>query len=880
MTATWPFVGRTAELARADSLLSAGTGVVIAGEAGIGKSALARQIMRRAASRGARAGLVEGHAAAADIPFGALAGVLADVMGSEPPVHPSEVARRIPGALGAAPGDQVVLVVDDAHLLDDSSAKVLLVLASGRTATVVMTISQPGSPRGGVRRLWLDGLCERVDVPPLPGEDVRSLLEAVLGGPVSAQTARTFARRAQGNCLLLRELVAAALGHSALVERDGAWSLTGEPLSSGVRDVFAARLAEITGGQRAAIEIIAAGEPLPLKVAADAVGEPVLEEAESARLVVVRDTLGRAEVSMAHPLYGEVIRADMPRLRLRRLRLNLATALEAAAGHGPHDLVRAALWRLEAGQADDHARLIEAARAARGFSLEIAERLARSAFEASRALDATLLLAEIMTHAGRGAEAARLTDALPPESLTPADREAIAYCRAIGQGLLSGDTGGGTQLLADLLSGVPEASDRLRGCYVLMLAFDARLAEALELGLPLTADSPDPVARAFAAVGVVSGNYYLGRMNDAVAAAERLRPVTGAVQDAVPFGLPSIELLSICALSEAGDLERAWQWAHRMRTEAEDAGNGWSGPRADYCLGRIAFLRGQVKTANVLFRRAAAGLNPFDQTLLRHLRSMVAHSAAAAGRVTEARTALDVPAGTPRMKVYEPEWELAEAALLAASVRMDEAADRAAWAAGVSAARGQWSVALTACHDAARYGGARHVLAQIRDAAARVEGSLARCYADHAVALAAADPVALDEVSGRFESCGTLRYAAEAAGAAAVGHAAAGSARAARASGLRFSQLRARCEDAAWPWLAGATSVVPLTSRERQVAALAAAGAQDAAIASQLGISARTVQTHLARVYSKLGIHSRGDLTALLLMGNGQAGFTAQTTKA
>lgn len=865
MTATWPFVGRTAELARAESLLSAGSGVVIAGEAGIGKSALARQIMRRAAACGARVGLVEGHAAASSIPFGAFAGVLADVMGTEPPVHPAEVAGRIPRALGAAPGDRIVLVVDDAHLLDDSSAKVLLVLASGMTATVVMTIRQPGPPPGGVQRLWLDGLCERMDVPAMPGGDVRSLLEAVLGGPVGAQTARIFARRAQGNCLLLRELVVAALGRSALVQRDGAWSLTGEPpLSSGVRDVFGARLAEITGRQRAAIEIIAAGEPLPLKLAADAVGESVLEEAESARLVAVQDTLGRAEVSMAHPLYGEVIRADMPRLRLRRLRLNLATALETADGRVPHDLVRAALWRLEAGQADDHARLIEAARAARGFSLETAELLARSAFEASRSLDATLLLAEIMTHAGRGEEAAQLTDALPSESLTPADREAIAYCRAIGRGLLSGDTSGGAQVLADLLSGGPGASDRLRAFHVLMLAFDARLAEALERGLPLMADSPDPVARAFAAVGVVSGNYYLGRMNDAAAAAQRLRPVAAAVQDAVPFGLPSIELLSICALSEAGDLGRAWQWAHKMRTDAEDTGNGWSGPRADYCLGRIAFLRGQVQTANMLFRRAVAGLNPFDQTFLRHLRSMVAHSAAAAGRVEEARAALDVPSGTPRMKVYEPEWELAEAALLAASVRMDEAADRAAWAAGVTAARGQWSVAVTACHDAARYGGARHVLAQIRDAAVRVEGPLARCYADHAVALAAADAAALDEVSRNFEICSALRYAAEAAGEAAAAHAAAGSGRAARASGRRFSELRALCEDAAWPWLAGAASAVPLTSRERQVAALAAAGAQDASIADQLGISARTVQTHLARVYRKLGIHGRGELPGLV----------------
>ena len=794
MTGRWPFVGRTAELARARSLLRDGTGVVLVGEAGIGKTALARQIVRQAAADGARAGFVEGHAAAIRIPFEVFAGVLADLDGRHPPVAPAEVARMIPAALGAGDGECIVLGADDAHLLDDSSARVLLVLASGLAATVVMTVGEPSSSPGSVQRLWRDGLCERIDVPAMSAEDVRALLEAVLGGPVDPCAARTFARRAQGNCLLLRELVIAALGRSALIQRQGVWSLAGEPpLSSGVREVVAARLAEIADGQRDAIETIAAGEPLALGLAAEVIGESVLEAVESARLVSVRDALGGPEVSMAHPLYGEVIRADMPRLRLRRLRLNLARILETAPSPAPHDLVRAALWRLEAGQADDHGRLIEAARAARGFSLGTAERLARSAFEASHSLDSTLLLAEIMTHAGRGEQAADLLASLPPGSLTPADREAVVYCEAVGKGLLVGDTGGGTKLVADAAAGTGGASDRLRALYALMLAFDARLPEALDQGVPLTADpAGDPVAQTFAAIGVVGADYWLGRMTEAVAVGERLGPVAAGARDAVPFGLPSIELMSICALAEAGELGRAGTWARRMHELAEAADDGWAGPRSDYCLGRVAMLRGQVRTANGLFRRAASALNPFDQTFLRHLRSMVARSAAAAGRVAEARAALEVPPGTPRMKVYEPEWELAEAAVLAASLRVDEAADRAAWVAGVAAARGQWNVAVAACHDAARYGGARHVQAQLRDAAARVDGSLARCYLDHGVACAAADAAALDDVSRRFEGCGALLYAAEAAEAAALAHAAVGRIRSARASGQRSTVLRGR----------------------------------------------------------------------------------------
>ncbi|MEU8244171.1 LuxR family transcriptional regulator [Actinoplanes missouriensis] len=57
---------------------------------------------------------------------------------------------------------------------------------------------------------------------------------------------------------------------------------------------------------------------------------------------------------------------------------------------------------------------------------------------------------------------------------------------------------------------------------------------------------------------------------------------------------------------------------------------------------------------------------------------------------------------------------------------------------------------------------------------------------------------------------------------------------------------------------AGAT----LTPQEQQVAALAAQGLTNRAIAEQLFISARTVSTHLSRVYNKTGIRSRHELSA------------------
>ena len=59
-------------------------------------------------------------------------------------------------------------------------------------------------------------------------------------------------------------------------------------------------------------------------------------------------------------------------------------------------------------------------------------------------------------------------------------------------------------------------------------------------------------------------------------------------------------------------------------------------------------------------------------------------------------------------------------------------------------------------------------------------------------------------------------------------------------------------------------SAAVLTAREREIANLAAAGLSSKEIASRLVVSARTVDNHLQRVYSKLGITGRDELPNVL----------------
>jgi DNA-binding CsgD family transcriptional regulator len=63
---------------------------------------------------------------------------------------------------------------------------------------------------------------------------------------------------------------------------------------------------------------------------------------------------------------------------------------------------------------------------------------------------------------------------------------------------------------------------------------------------------------------------------------------------------------------------------------------------------------------------------------------------------------------------------------------------------------------------------------------------------------------------------------------------------------------------------ADAASLNKLTPREREVARLAAQGLSDADISSQLELSEQTVGVHLRRIFSKVDVRSRSELTSKL----------------
>jgi DNA-binding CsgD family transcriptional regulator len=153
--------------------------------------------------------------------------------------------------------------------------------------------------------------------------------------------------------------------------------------------------------------------------------------------------------------------------------------------------------------------------------------------------------------------------------------------------------------------------------------------------------------------------------------------------------------------------------------------------------------------------------------------------------------------------------------------------------------------------------------ARLTELADRIDGPLAAARAAHVRALADSDGDGLLAASEGLESCGAALLAAEAAADAALAWRQRSDRRAGAAQ-VRAEAVAARCEHPRTPALTRPDARARLTPAELEVALAAAAGASNREIAGRHGVSVRTVESHLQRVYGKLGTSSRTELGAAL----------------
>lgn len=180
----WPLTGRDAELrqidaARADPRC---TGVVISGSPGVGRSRLAREVCTAAEQRGDLVYWVQATRSSAAIPLGAFASLIPDDIRSDEPL---ELIRRSTERLRErAAGRAVCLGVDDADLLDGASATLVLHLVTAASVFVVATVREDATPPDAIDSLWRDAGALRIQLRPLGGEVIESLVQRALGDAV------------------------------------------------------------------------------------------------------------------------------------------------------------------------------------------------------------------------------------------------------------------------------------------------------------------------------------------------------------------------------------------------------------------------------------------------------------------------------------------------------------------------------------------------------------------------------------------------------------------------------------------------------------------------------------------------------------------------
>lgn len=264
MHVQWPLIGRDEELAAVQDAMEAPgvSGLVLAGAAGVGKTRLAREVLARAEERGMMARWAVATQTASAIPFGALAQLLPQ-LDERRPDHVQLLRWAAAALQEGVDSRRLILGVDDAQLLDGTSAALVHQLAATSAALVVVTIRSGEPISDAITALWKDGLAARLELQPLSYPEVEELIGAVLGGQIDGLTLHRLWTATQGNPLLLRERVLAGLELGELKRRDDVWRWSGPfGVSPRLTDLIDARLDRLEGPQRAILELLAAGEPL------------------------------------------------------------------------------------------------------------------------------------------------------------------------------------------------------------------------------------------------------------------------------------------------------------------------------------------------------------------------------------------------------------------------------------------------------------------------------------------------------------------------------------------------------------------------------------------------------------------------------------------
>lgn len=896
-------VGRATELAEVTESLAAvstrGAALIVDGDAGIGKSTLLGAASRWASANGyGRLGCsgVQSHS---EIGFAGLHELvhplLADVS-ALPPRQKSALLTAFGLADGPAPDRLLVslavlglleeaasrrrllLIVDDAQWLDQSTLDVLTFVARRLTNAPLMMLCAVRTPLDGSAPP-LDGL-PRLSLGPLPRDQAAELLaETLKAAPrvVDAYARRRVLEQADGNPLAVIELAATLGEHDADVAL-----FAGEPLptSRRVERAFQTQLQALSDQSRLLLLLISASDGVVTEIdgAATSLGMDFAE------------TLGPLEASGLIALRGGVIRVRHPLIRsaaygaatlssrslVHRALADAVTNPTSAAWHraeaafGPDEHVAADLER-----AADRAR-------ARGASAEAAAALRRAAIltpDLDRRAERLATAADVARSAGLIEEAIRILQEAEPLTTSSAVDAQLAITRFVLNATAAIPGPAASELVS--LAGKQVDGDPRQRELLWAAAIECRmhgLPEESRLDVVAAIRRVDDSSDPLLTIGLASVDdvgegariraglpqliaevedqplllLSLGMAAEAVADRDSALRCYGHVQRlARTSGSPANECEGLRGeaniLLTQGKIRAAATSAENALHMAEAMNLPMTSGSAAAILARAQAWQGQQERARHTLDRARRWLAR-DPTMMWHddVHWAAGFAALCAGKHAEALDHLS------KMSLHRTSkrWAIADVAEAAAGCGRQETVralvadvDDKAKALGVESFLVHRAHALVARNDSQADDHFTASLAAARGPAADLE--VARTHLLYGEWLRRRRRIVdarahLSVAFTAFDTAGTTSFANRAA-----------------------NELRA-AGVAASPSRAGTGAAGILTSQELQIAHMAASGMTNREIADRVYLSHRTVAAHLYKVFPKLGITRRNQLHAAL----------------
>lgn len=859
---SWPLIGRSEELRTLEAAIADGSGAVIWGAAGVGKSRIAREAAAAVGLHGYEVRWAVGTSSARMLPLGAFT--------AWAPSGITDTVQLLRGVIesltASPPGATVVVGVDDVHLLDDLSAFVVHQIVQRDLAKVVLTVRAGEPIPAAVREIWTANRFERLDLQALSLDDTTTLLSATLAGSVDPDAALRLWKLSRGNVLYLRNIVEEELVDGRIVQQRGYWRWIGDPIiPPGLIELIESRIGALSGPMSEVLDALAVGEPIELAALTRITDPAAIEEADTRGLITLEPVVDGVEVRVAHPLYGEVRRRRAAPTKLRRLRALVAAELAAADDCDDIPVVvRRATLSLESAVVPDADLLVRAAHGAVWLAdLPLADRLAEAAIRAGARPEANFVRAHALSWLGRGEEADAVLAEIGGSDLTDADRARWAFLRASNMLWALGEPARAKELIDDASRTTPPKDRNYIDAFLTVYWFaldqpDAarRAAEKLDL------DKLPAVVGAEIAWVVATIAADAGRTAEAVVTADTGYDIATRSFDA-PHMRFNIADAHVGALLLAGQLSGAGEVADRVRRQAADL------PGAAQLLGaavagRAALGAGHLDTASVLLEQATVGLSASHAIGWGYRYLLPRITALAMGGSTgEAADALGALDELQRpFRLLDWERSLARAWVAAGQGAVSEAIAIVLSAAERAAAKGEFAAEVICLQTAAQFGDGTGA-ARLGELETIVEGPRVGLAARFAAALRDGDAADLAAVSQDFEDMGDLVAALDAAAQAAIAYRRQDRRGTALGCSARATALAEQCGGVSTPALRQAVEPLPLTAREHEIVMLIGAGLSNRAIAERLTLSVRTVESHIYRAMLKTGTTGRDELAAL-----------------